>query len=348
MRDAVPVPTVEACVSASIEDVARRAGVSVATVSRALRDLPNVAPATRERVRRAARELNYVAHPHAARLAARQSATVGIVVPTLGPWYYAQFLMGAERTLAQQHYDILPFPLPTVEAIDRFLRVKPYRKRVDALIVVDLPFDARDFDELRTGDLPIVSVGTYSPGSPAVGIDNVAAAATATRHLVNLGHRSIGLIGVTSDEGMQFTTPTERREGYLAALAQAGIDPRPELQVPGESTYRSGAEAMATLLSIGAPPTAVFAMSDELAIGAMKTIRDTGRRIPEDVSVVGFDDNEVAEFVGLTTVRQDVSTQASLAAEMALAGLRGVPIPNEKLNHPTNLVVRRTTGPAPY
>jgi DNA-binding LacI/PurR family transcriptional regulator len=336
-------------VSASIGDVARLAGVSVATVSRAIRGLPNVSPATRDRVLRAAAELQYVAHPHASRLAAGRTMTIGMAVPLLTQWFFTQIIAGAEGVLASNGYDVLLFGVSDADSMRRFVEDLPLSKRVDGLICVDLPLAPAQVAALRDRG-PVVTIGVATPHAPSVTIDNVEAAATATRHLVNLGHRRIGLISHLPPQALEFTAPVQRREGYEQVLVDAGIEIREDLIVPGNFALQGGAEAMAQLLSVGRPPTAVFAESDEMAIGALKTVRDAGLQVPGDVSIIGFDDHDMAAYTDLTTIAQPATQQGETAATLLLDLMRDDRDHDGTLDWtsvimPTRLVVRSTTGP---
>lgn len=332
--------------AASIDDVARLAGVSVATVSRALRGLPNVSPATRERVKQAAAELRYVADPHASRLAARRSATVGLVVPMLGQWYYAQLFSGAEGSLVPEGYDVLPFVVGGDEVRERFLRILPFRKRVDGLIVADVDLDEEQFERLAA-EVPVVTIGLRVDDLPSLSIDNVRAAKLAVDHLLDLGHRRIGLIAHLPDDPFHFAAPLDRQRGVEEALVARGLCLDEELVAPGNFSYQGGAEAMATLLERRPRPTGVFAFSDEMAIGALRVARDAGLSVPGDLSIVGFDDHDVAPFVGLTTIRQPVSELGERAAHRLLACIRGDEASSVHELFDTELVVRETTGPVP-
>jgi LacI family transcriptional regulator, repressor for deo operon, udp, cdd, tsx, nupC, and nupG len=333
--------------SATIDDVAKAAGVSVATVSRALRGLPNVAPSTRDRVLAAAGELQYVAHPQASRLAARRSLTVGLVVPMLGQWYYAQLFSGVEAELAAAGYDVLPYTLAGAQGIDDFLEQLPFRKRVDGLIVVDAPLAEAELERLVAGGLPALTVGYRRPGVSSLTVDNVGASRIAVGHLTGLGHRRVAMIGGIEDDPFHFSVPVDRRRGYLDALAAVGLAAEPRLIVPGNFSLEGGVDAMHRLLHLDDPPTAVFACSDEMAIGAMQVARDAGLDVPGDLSVVGFDDHDVSEYLGLTTVRQDVVDLGERAASALLAQLapEGSPPGEQHEVQPTRLVVRRSTAP---
>ncbi|MBA2576209.1 MAG: LacI family DNA-binding transcriptional regulator [Euzebyaceae bacterium] len=331
--------------AASIEDVAARAGVSVATVSRALRGLPNVAPTTRGRVLEAAQVLDYVTNPTASRLAVGRTFTIGMVVPLFTQWFFTQVVAGAEAVLATAGYDVLLYNVSGADGRRRFLDRMPFRKRVDGIIVVDLPLAEDERVTLAGLGTPVVTVGLVTCHFPSVSIDNVAAATTATRHLVNLGHERLALISGVPDDPLRFTAPVDRRTGWRQVLVEKGLDTPMELDVPGHFSLAGGAEAMGQLLALDDPPTGVFAESDEMAIGAMKAARELGARVPGDVSIVGFDDHDVAEFFGLTTVAQPVRQQGAVAAEMLLKALAaGAADTPDRVVLPTRLRVRSTTG----
>lgn len=333
--------------TAAIEDVARRAGVSVATVSRALRGLPNVAPATRERVIEAARALQYVADPQAARLAAGRSLTVGLVVPGLGPWYYARLFSGAEARVRAADLDLLPFTTSGHGGGQGFLDQLPFRKRVDGLILADASLARDDVERIVGAGLPTVTLGFRVDHMPSVAIDDVGAARVATLHLARLGHRRIAVVGAADDDPPSFAVAAARFRGYRAGLETAGVAHDPHLCASAPFSLEGGAQAMRRLLHLDVPPTAVFACSDEAAIGAMRVLRDASLDVPRDVSVVGFDDHDVSEYLGLTTVRQDVGGQGERVAELLLALIEGEADPDLHEVHPTRLMVRRTTAPPP-
>jgi len=295
---------------ASIEDVARRAGVSIATVSRALRGLPDVATATRDRVLTAAADLNYVASPFAARLASGRTATVGLVVPFVNRWFFAEVISTVEGELRRAGFDLLLYNLGDIAGRARFFEDMPMRKRVDGVIIASLVLEEPEFAALAELNRPVALLGIERDGLLSAGIDDVAAARAAVEHLLRLGHTRIGLIGGDTDDPMRFTPPLHRRDGYRDALESAGITPDPQLEHLGFFTVEGGAAATAELLSRADPPTAIFAESDEMAYGALRVLRDRGLRVPEDVAVVGFDDQPLAELMDLSTVRQPVAEQA--------------------------------------
>lgn len=327
---------------ASIEDVAKLAGVSIATVSRSLRGLPDVATTTRDRVLAAAQELDYVASPFAARLASGRSSTLGVVVPFVNRWFFAEVLGSVESVLSKANYDLLLHNLADGEGRSRFFSMLPVRKRVDAVLVVSLALTEDEVAALKTLDLPVGVLGVKHPGMFSVRIDDVAAARVAVEHLLSLGHRRIALIGGDTDDPMRFTPPHHRGTGYRQALQAAGISSDPAMEVLGYFTVEGGEAAMHRLLELPQPPTAVFAESDEMAYGAMKAIRRRGLRIPEDLAVIGFDDHATAELMDLTTVRQPVGEQGAVLAQALLDSLVGTGEPSDLVLE-TELVVRGST-----
>jgi len=332
-------------VTVSIGDVADRAGVSVATVSRALRGLPNVAERTRERVLRAAAELDYVVNPNASRLAAGHNHTLAAVVPHTTGWYFQQVLAGAQAVMEGSGYDMLLYTLPTPSARERFLTLLPFRKRVDGLLLLDIPLTDPEQRMLAGLGTAIVSVGEGGAHYPGVEIDNVAAARRATEYLLDQGHTRVGLISGLLEDPMRFKVGSLRRRGWLEALQARGIEPDPSWEVAGDFRLIDGVEGVGRLLDRAPDLTALFCMSDEMAIGAMRALKERGLRVPEDISVVGFDDHEVSSYLGLTTVAQPMRLLGRTAISILLANLDGSDADRIPRQLPTSLVVRETTGP---
>ena len=327
-----------------IEDVAAAAGVSVATVSRAIRGLPNVAQETSERVLRVAKELRYTPDPAAARLAAGKTRTVAVGVPDPRAWYFSKVVGGVDSGLTLAGYDLLLSGLPDQEHKSRFLDLNaPGARRCDAIILIDVALSPEEAAVLVSEQYLLVSVGFRYDDFPSVSIDNLAAARQAVTHLLSLGHRRIGLIMMPLSGAMNFVVPPLRRQGFFDAHEEAGCPVDPDLEVEAGSSVDEVRTASRRLLERPDRPTAVFAMSDEQAFGVMLAARDLGLRIPEDLPVVGVDDHDQSDLVGLTTVRQEVARQGVLAAELLLEKLRG-----DRTRHvevPTGLIVRSSTAP---
>jgi DNA-binding LacI/PurR family transcriptional regulator len=333
----------------SIKDVARTVGVSTATVSRALRGLPRVSDETRFRVLQAAAELDYVASPSAAGLASGQTRAVGVIVPFVTRWFYASVVQGAEELLRESGYDLLLYNLGgDREARHRVFRTHLLRKRVDAVLLLSLTPTGDEVAALTKLDRPVAVVGATVPGWSSVRIDDDATAQIAMRHLIDLGHRRIGYIGGSLEDQLDFAAPLDRLRGYRSAMRAAGLRKDRSWEVVGDFTVRGGLAAMRLLLEADPRPTAVFAASDEMAVGAVHAVREVGLRVPEDISVIGIDDHEMAEFFELSTVAQPVHEQGQLAAKLLLDALSADPdrpAKPQELIVPTRLLVRKTTAP---
>jgi DNA-binding LacI/PurR family transcriptional regulator len=325
-------------------DVARLAGVSVATVSRALRGLPNVSVSTRERVVSAAQELEYIASPLAAALVTGRTRSVGVMASHADHWFFTEVLRGIEEGLRDRGYDLVLHVVPDGPRRQQFFSGLPVRRRVDALVVAGMRLTGAELQTLRQLQLPIVCVAEPLEGVHAERIDNEAAARLAIQHLIDLGHTRIAMIG-GADTSEERSAPAGRARGYRSALSAAGLEPAAVLD--GGFTPAGGAAAMSDLLAAAAgPPSAVFCQSDEMAFGALQTLRRAGLRCPETVSVIGFDDHELAALFDLTTIGQPIGEQGAAAARWLTAGLDRyleAPSPIDAL-HPVRLVLRGSTA----
>jgi LacI family transcriptional regulator, repressor for deo operon, udp, cdd, tsx, nupC, and nupG len=329
---------------ASIRDVARQANVSTATASRALRGLPSVTADTRARVECAAAELEYVLPFNASSLASGRTNSIGIVAPFMSRWFFGTVITGVERVLREAGLDLVLYGIGDADSRTRLFEQMPMRRRVDAVIVLCLPLTDGELAALRQLRVPVVFVGTRVPGFSSVRIEDLTASVHAVEYLIELGHERIGLIGDDDPAPFGFTTPGQRTRGYLHALKTAGITALPQWQAAGGFTATGGEAAMNQLLDRDSPPTAVFALSDEMAYGALLALRRRGLSVPEDISLVGFDDHELAAALHLTTVAQPVVEQGGEAARLLLAELRGQSAQPHDVVVPTELVVRASTG----
>jgi DNA-binding LacI/PurR family transcriptional regulator len=333
----------------TIQDVAVAAGVSVATVSRALRGLPNVATTTRARVETAARELNYRPDRHASRLAARRHGrSVAVVVPFVNSWYFANVVAGVEAVCADGGYDLLVLTSPSRTVRPRSLTdAFGLDRRIGGMIFVEVALDDVDIEELARLRLAVVTIGQRTQPFPSVNIDNRAVGRVAAAHLVELGHARIGVLAGQAEDPVNFNVPGDRIEGVREAMADAGLALDRALIEPGEFTVEGGRRAARALLERRPRPTALVALSDEMAFGAAIAARELGVDIPGDVSLVGVDDHEVALALGLTTVRQEVVDHGARAAAALLhALLRDDAEPTHDVQ-PIELVVRSSTSPVP-
>ncbi len=332
--------------SVTINDVAKKAAVSTATASRALRGQPNVAPATRERVLQVAKELDYNINPQASRVLS-DLKVVAIFTPLANQWFYSTILTAATFKFYAQGFEVVHYSVDSIEAQSELVQRLVDQNLIDACITTSFPLDETAINYLQVCKLPVVTLESNIEGFNSFYIDNVAASQLATQHLINLGHKRIGIImGGEDFSGMHNTMREMRYQGYKQALENAGLQTNPRLQNTGNDIYEGGAEAMQNLMSIADPPTAVYAVTDEMAIGALKTIRSMNLRVPEDISIIGFDDNDISEQVGLTTIKQPVTSYGELAAERVIELLLEDNPPEIKhVQLDYKLIIRSSTGP---
>ena len=328
--------------SVTITDVARRAGVSMKTVSRVLNAEPHVREEVRDRVLGVARELRYRPKVSARSLAGARSYQVGFLLHQVSPYaMHAQLgalraCRAAGRHLVVETIDLAALDLTSdMEALVNGLQV-------DGIILLAPVCDnAIVLNALDAAEVPYVRIApaTARPHSACVEVEDEAAARTITDHLLGLGHRRIGLV-----QGAPGHAASARRlVGFRKALAARGLEAEPALIQDGLFNYDSGWEAGGRLLALANPPTAVFAANDLTALGVMAKAQSLGLRIPDDLSVVGFDDIAAAGMVwpGLTTMRQPMADMAAMAAAMIISGLGERPPPR----FACELVVRGSTAP---
>jgi LacI family transcriptional regulator len=331
-------------VAATIRDVAREAGVSVATVSRVLNESGPVSDSARERVQEAAAALQYTPHGAARSLSTRRTTNLGVILPDLYGEFFSQVIRGLDTTTRQAGYHLLLSGSHADEA-ELSAALRAMRARVDGLILMSPEIPA----ELLAREVP--------PGTPAVlvnsacaadrfdtlTVDNIGGARAMVEHFVGFGHERIGLIG--GDRSNH--DARERLEGYREALREAGLEWREEWEQEADFTKSGGYEAALKLAALGERPTAVFAANDSMAVGALAGFQELGLRVPEDVAVGGFDDIPIARYVrpSLTSVHVDLFGLGERAVRLLLAALeRG---PEEAPRHEvvqTTLVIRRSCG----
>ncbi|KQO60263.1 LacI family DNA-binding transcriptional regulator [Curtobacterium sp. Leaf261] len=329
-----------------IQEIACATGLSKSTVSRALRGLPGVAAPTIAAVRRVAEEVGYVPSSAAAGLATGRQRAIGVVVPVIDRWFYVKTLEGVDAELRRDGYDLVLYSLGGGSSDrERAFHRSMLRRRIDALVLLSLVFDESEREQLELTEYPMVVVGGPAPGVRHIGIDDRGAARLATTHLLDLGHRDVAYIGGQDEAGMNVAVPYLRRDGFRDTMRASGIEPAEDRMLDGGFSYRGGYGAMRRLLQRRPVPTAVFAASDEMALGAITALAEASLRVPEDVSVIAIDGHEHGAVVGLTTVAQDPSEQGRTAARALLDELGGAQPMSAFAPAAARLVVRSSTGP---
>jgi LacI family transcriptional regulator len=331
----------------TINDIAKRVGLSKASVSRALNGKEDVDPQTRKRVLELATQMGYVPSASARALSNGRSNCLGLLVPTLTwPWIL-EVLRGVAEEIERSGYSLILYTTTDGEDSERaFMSQVVPAGAVDGLALV-IPYGMLEYIErLAKGGLPVVVVddrGHY-PDLPTVATTNIEGGRSATRHLIEQGRRRIAMLNGPHDFGCN----RDRLEGYKSTLEEAGLEVDLRRIVDSDFKEEGGAAAMATLLAADPRLDAVFAANDVMAFGAMRTLRKMGRRVPDDVAVVGFDDIPASAMTHppLTTVRQPLYEMGRAAAVMVMAAVRGESIA-KRVELPTTLVVRDSSRGAP-
>lgn len=329
-----------------IADVAARAGVSKATASRALSGRGYVSDETRRRVADAAEALAYVTHSPAASLATGRTQTVGVVMPPVDRWFFAELLSGIQESLFTLDYALSLYGAPEGSQTREHLfeRVLPHR-RFDGIIAVGIQPSAHELERLQRTGRPLVSVGPYSEGSSAISIDDATCTRLATEHLLDLGHTAIAFIGGAQDTAEVSVGDALRIDGYLTALEAAGLADHARLTSATPTLSGGYAAAVGLLSDRRHRPTAVVAVCDEVAIGTMVAAQRLGIAVPTDVSVVGIDDHQHAELFGLTTIRQSPRDQGRDAVSLLMRRIADPDAPLERVAAASALIVRGSTAP---
>jgi DNA-binding LacI/PurR family transcriptional regulator len=335
---------------ARMEDVAKAAGVSRTAVSFVLNDIPdaNIPEATRQRILQAARELEYTPNAQALNLVTGKTMMVALIVRQTSEQmsadpFLGQIIRGITRVIEAEGYHLLVHSVepgvPNKTTYGELVRTR----KVDGLLIASPLINDPEVQVLHDEGTPIVLNGaTDFNDIPSVDVDNIQGAHTAVRHLIELGHSRIGHI---SNAPFSYTSARDRLTGYQQALTEAGIDHDAQLIHAGAFTDTSSYAPMQTMLELPDPPTAVFIGSDLVALGAVQAIHNRGLHIPDDVSIIGFDDLLISKYLQppLTTIHLPAFDLGQRLGEMILASIHGETFPTLRVLLPTELVIRQST-----
>lgn len=305
----------------TIKEVALKAGVSIATVSRALNNVGPVDERTRQHVRDVARELRYVPNATGRSLSRRKTEAIGLLLPDLFGEFFSEVLRGGDQTAQQSNYHLV---VSSSHNNRRQIRaaLTMMRGRVDALVIMSPHIDAETLNESLPQSLPVVLLNypIETTAYDSITVDNFGGTKAMVAHLLDHGHKRVAIITGTPGN----TDADERVRGYHAALAERGIAADERLVVPGAFSEASGVEATRVLLALPDRPTAIFASNDAMAIGALSALRDAGIQVPDEIALAGFDDVPIASFLtpALSSVRVGIHDLGVLAIETALHAVR--------------------------
>ncbi len=329
----------------TIKDVAREAGVSVATVSRVWNDADFVSPETRQRVAEVAARLGYSPHGAARSLITRTTFALGVLRPDLYGEFFSEIIRGIDHVVRAAGYHILVSSShESKDEIDAALR--SMRGRVDGMIIMSSDLEAQRTLRTLQGSFPVVLLNgdAESKAFDTITIENHEGARAMTRHLVARGHRRIAMIAGPERNH----DAAERLRGYRTTLTENRIELDESLVVQGDFSELSGHLAVTQLLALESRPTAIFAANDSMAIGALSALRENDLRVPHDMAVAGFDDIPLARYMNppLSTVHVDISQLGARAAALLLLSLQKNGRPHQHLQLSTTLVIRASCGGA--
>lgn len=325
----------------TISDVAKLANVSTATVSRVLSNSGNVKKETTEKVLEAIQKLNYQPNVLARQLRKLETKTILVVVPDITNTFFSKILRGIERVAIENDYEVLLGDTGNdVERERGYLDILR-QKKADGMILLTARLESHLLEEMA-GEFPVVLACEYLEGStiPTVSIDNISSARKATEYLINLGHRRIGFISGP----LNVILSRDRLKGFRQAMEQHNIPMESFLVQEGDFSFESGYNMMMKFLALDQPPTAVFAANDEMAIGAIKAIKSKGLHVPDDISVVGFDDIKFASIYepALTTISQPMFEIGKKAMELLIKLINKDQLERNQYILEDQLVIRET------
>ena len=328
---------------ATVYDVAEAAGVSITTVSRVLNSPEKVNAETRARVMVAMDRLGFVPKAEAAARARKGHGRIGVLAPFFTLPSFVERLRGVANALDDSPFELAIYNVDSSTRRDGYLTSLPLTRRLDGLIVMALPFDGASARRLLDHHLETVLVELSQEPFSSIRIDDRAGGQMAAEHLVQKGHRRCAFVGDSDVPDYAIHTSDWRLEGYREALAAAGLD------VPGEYLAlaphsRENARLSAhRLLDLPEPPTAIFAASDNQALGVLKAARERGLSVPRELAVIGFDDVDIADFIGLTTIHQPLEESGRVAVDLLLSRVADPARPAQRVRLPLTLIERETT-----
>ncbi|HHW48296.1 MAG TPA: LacI family transcriptional regulator [Clostridiaceae bacterium] len=326
----------------TIQDVAKAAGVSVATVSRVINNSRSVSAETRELVLETIKKLNYQPNLLGRNLRRAETRLILILLPSISNPFYAKLVKGAEDVAHKNGYNVMLCNTDSDINRERMYLEHLKNRLADGLIFMSPEIDKDELTSISKR-FPVVQCSEYKEGAdvPRIRIDNMAAAYKAVKHLIGIGHRRIGLISAKNE----YVSTKQRELGYRKALEDSGIDFDSALVKYGNYGFRSGLRAGNQLLSIDNRPTAIFAISDSMAIGAIRAAKERGLKVPADIAVVGFDDISFASMCEppLTTISQPKYDLGCAAMEMLLAQIQGKPFETDEIVLEHELIIRQST-----
>lgn len=327
----------------TIYDVAGRAKVSIATVSRVINTPHRVNVETRNRVLEAIEKLKFVPKAEATARARRSNHRIGVLAPFFTYPSFVQRLRGVASVLNGSKYELVVYNVDTLHHYQVQMETLPLARRIDGLIIMSLMVDDRCAERLMQHQLPTVLIESTHAAFGGIETDNHEGGRLAAQYLIDAGHREIAFIGINSEiPGCTLPTSAMRLEGFREAMAESSLDLHDTYIRQAENHMEAAYIQAQSLLALEKRPTAIFATSDLLALGVLKAIREAGLQNPNDVAVMGFDDLDIADYVGLTTISQSLDESGRVGTEMLLGRLTEPMRPIQHVRFPLEVIERST------
>jgi LacI family transcriptional regulator len=326
----------------NIYDVAEKAGVSIATVSRVINSPGKVAVETRQKVQSIVASLGFVPHPVASERARTSFKRIGVLTPFFTAYSFVQRLRGVSSAVSHEEYEIITYSVENLEQLDNYLSMLPASQRVDGLILMSLPFPQESARLFLHFGIPMVSIERSYPEFSSVTVDNVAGGRLAAQFLLSKGYRKLAFMGDGGNASYAYSAAERRLMGFSEVLAEEGVELPERCRIFHYFGLEYAYKAARELLTDDAPD-AVFAASDFEAVVVVKAARDLGLAIPDDLAVMGFDNIELAGFLDITTIDQHLDESGRTATEILVSELGSERRTARNIQLNLNVVERSTT-----
>lgn len=330
---------------ATIRDVAEKANVGIGTVSRVLNNHPYVSPDTRQRVLDAIKELNYTPNLIAKQLSSGRTHAIAVTLPFLTYPSFVERLRGVQTALADSNYVLVLYGAESASQRDVNFSDLSQTTRIDGILIVSVPLSEENANAFLETNTPIVLVDIFHPKFSRVFVDEVKGGMMATEHLIELGHHKIAFISDLLNPDFQFLAMRERYHGYQKALRDHGIPIRPDYHLEAPHGQYEAQLLAEQLLQMEDPPTAIFAGSDTQAIGVLNAARGMNIRVPEELSVIGYDGIRDAEYLNLTTIEQPLFDSGVEGVNLLISEIENPSQEIHEIRMPLKLHTRETTAP---
>lgn len=330
--------------TATIRDVAKHAGVGVGTVSRVINNRTAVSDATRRKVLAAIEELNYSPNPAARQLSTGRTMTIGVIAPFFTRQSVVERLRGIESALSESPYSLNIFNVETADRRKSSIQNICRREQFDGLLTITVVPEEQEIKQLLATPIPTVAIDAEVSLISNVIIDDVFGGTQATQHLIGLGHRKIGFVSGEREELKGNGSSIDRYTGYVQSLRKANIPYRPEYEMESGHGRYEGYMMARKLLNLDDPPTAIVAATDTHAIGVLRAAQEANLNVPYELSVIGFDDIEAAEYINLTTIHQPLFKSGEIGMRLLLDQLQTPTLERKQIFLPTKVIVRGTTA----